>query len=258
MFGSVTKKIKRWITWKLVTFAMRVSVEGLEKLPSSGPYILIWNHLHISDRLLLWSGVPAATAFITTDKFSRGNGFVNAYVRGVIQVLQGTIDRRAVQRALEILKEGNPVAIAPEGRVSRTGKLCRAEHGVASLVCQSGATVIPVAIWGQFQAHKRWFRFRRPRVVIRYGVAMKFPRRRANHSTLQSLTTEIMTGLAQTLPAEYRGFYGQFRRKTTDRFIQTFTDYHQYANSQSKPLQSGIEALPATLLSEHEECEVVH
>lgn len=257
IFGKFAQKIKRWITWRVLTRAMHVSIEGLENLPSSGPYILIWNHLHISDRLLLWSGAAVTTAFVTTDKFHRRNAFVDAYVRGDILVRHGTVDRHAVQRALEILKKGNPVAIAPEGRVSRTGALCRAELGVASLVCHSGAPVIPVAIWGQFQAHKTWLRFRRPRVVIRYGVAMKFPQRRATHFTLQNLTTEIMTGLAQTLPSEYRGFYGQFRRKTADRFIQTFTDYHQYANSQSKPLQSGIEA-PTALLPEQEESELVH
>jgi len=236
---------------------MRISVEGLENVPSSGAYILIWNRLHVSDRLLLWSRSQVTTAFVATDKFNRNNAFVAAYLRGDIPVRHGTIDRQGVQRALEILKHGDPVAIAPEGRVSRTGALCSAQHGVSSLVCQAGATVIPVAIWGQFQAHKAWLRFQRPRVVIRYGVAMNFPQRRANHSTLQHLTTELMTGLARTLPAEYRGFYGQVRRKPADRFIQTFTDYRPYANLCTRTLQPGIGKVPA-LLPEQEESEVVH
>ena len=145
MVWSFAQRIQRWITWNLLARVMQVAVLGLENVPRSGPYILVWNHLHITDGMLLWSCVPAPTVFLATDKFRKKNRLVHAYLRGTgaILVRNGGVDRQAIKRALCALSPGTPVAIAPEGRVSPTGALCHAEPGVASLVCHSNARVIP-------------------------------------------------------------------------------------------------------------------
>ncbi len=206
---TFAQRVQRWVTRNLLTRVMRVQIEGLENLPASGPYILIWNHLHITDGMLLWSGVPQPVVFLASDKFKGKNWLVHMYLRGTgaILVRDGGNDRQAIKRALSALREGCPLAIAPEGRVSRTGALCEAQPGIASLVLHSGAAVVPVAIWGQHRAHEVWRRWRRPRVTIRYAAARTYAHRSANAANLRLLTTEIMNDLALALPPEYRGVY---------------------------------------------------
>jgi 1-acyl-sn-glycerol-3-phosphate acyltransferase len=203
------QKIQRWITWCLLTLMMRVTVEGLENVPQSGPYIMIWNHLHISDGMLLWSRVPSPTLFVATAKFENRNRLVHAYLcgTGAILIREGGTGHRSIKQVLSALREGTPVAIAPEGRISTTGALCHAEPGVASLVCHSQAKVVPVAIWGQHKAHEAWRKFRRPRVTIRFGVPQTHPPVAPSAPNLRDLTTTIMTGLARILPPPYRGVY---------------------------------------------------
>jgi 1-acyl-sn-glycerol-3-phosphate acyltransferase len=215
MRWSLQQRMQRWITWNVLSRALRVKVEGLENVPKTGPYILIWNHLHISDGIMLWSRVPAPTVFLATDKFRRKNWLVHVYLRGTgsIMVRNGSMDRQAVKRALQVLRDGNPVALAPEGRISQTGALCSAAPGVASLVCHSGAKVVPVAIWGQRHAHKVWTRLRRPQVTIRFGAASEYPAVKPTASNLRQIVTDIMCGLARTLPPEFRGVYSKCEQR---------------------------------------------
>jgi len=215
MTWSLAQRVQRWTTWNVLTRAMRVAVEGLENVPRSGPYILVWNHLHITDGMLLWSSVPAPTVFLATGKFEKTNPLIHAYLRGTgaILVRDGGVDRQAIKRALSALGQGSPLAIAPEGRVSTTGALRLAEPGVASLVCHSGAKVIPVAIWGQHKAHETWRAFHRPRVTIRYGAPLEYPRLPASAANLRHLTTQIMNGLARILPPQYRGVYSHCQER---------------------------------------------
>jgi len=212
---SLAQLLQRWVTWIVLTRAMRVRVEGLENVPHSGPYILVWNHLHITDGMLLWSGVPAPTVFLATDKFKAKNWLVHAYLRGTgaILVRSGGMDRQAIKQALRALGEGSPIAIAPEGHISQTGALRSAQPGVASLVCHSRAKVIPVAVWGQHRAHKAWLELRRPRVTIRFGTPRHYSLMEPTSANLRRLTTDIMNSLARILPPEYRGVYSECEQR---------------------------------------------
>jgi len=206
---TIAQTAQRLVTRTLLSKAMRITVAGEEHVPPTGPYILAWNHLHIADGMLLWSSVPYPTVFLATAKFRNRNPLIHAYLlgTGAILVRDGAVDRQAVKRALAVLNSGHPIAIAPEGAVSRTGGLCAGQSGIASLVCHSGAKVIPVAISGQFEAHRKWRRFERPRVLVRYGAPIQYPSVVPSAVNLRHLTDRIMTDLAHLLPPEFRGIY---------------------------------------------------
>jgi 1-acyl-sn-glycerol-3-phosphate acyltransferase len=61
-----------------------------------------------------------------------------------------------------------------EGGRSRTGELAeRPRRGIGKLALQSGATVVPVAIYGS-QRVRNWKRLRFPQVTVHYGEPMTF------------------------------------------------------------------------------------
>jgi len=79
--------------------------------------------------------------------------------------------------------------------------------GVAT--CRTGATIIPVAAWGQEQALGAWRRLKRPDIHIHIGEPFRLPAgaERARTAELHGYTDELMMTLARMLPEKYRGVY---------------------------------------------------
>ena len=209
-------RLLRWATWTVLSRAIRVHVEGIANIPETGPFILIWNHLHISDAMLLFGMMPRPVTFIATGKFKWKNPLIHVYMKwaGAILIAQGRPDHRAMRQALKALAGGTPVALAPEGRVSPTGALLKAERGVAALVRHSRVPVVPAAIWGQHKAHHSWKRLRRPEVTIRFGAPVAYPQSSSSATDLDRLTTDILITLARELPSQYRGVYAGATTRT--------------------------------------------
>jgi 1-acyl-sn-glycerol-3-phosphate acyltransferase len=87
-----------------------------------------------------------------------------------------------------------------------------ARSGIGLTVIKSNAPVVPVRIWGTFEAFGRHVRFPRPhRVLIKYGHPIHFERFRVEAETCskprlkeiyQQVADEIMLAIAQLEPNE--------------------------------------------------------
>jgi 1-acyl-sn-glycerol-3-phosphate acyltransferase len=130
-------------------------------------------------------------------------------VTRVIFVARGEADREAMGRALEVLRSGGALAVAPEGTRSRTGGLQAGRDGAVYLASRTGATIIPVAAWGQEQALGAWRRLKRPDIHIHIGEPFRLPTgaERARTAELHGYTDELMMTLARMLPEKYQGVY---------------------------------------------------
>jgi 1-acyl-sn-glycerol-3-phosphate acyltransferase len=105
--------------------------------------------------------------------FKRPMQFVYTH-GGVFPVRRGHDDHEAFVTAEAILARGGCVVMYPEGGRSRTGALAeRAKPGIGRLALQSGAAVVPVAIYGS-QRVRNWKRLSFPRVTVHYGEPMRF------------------------------------------------------------------------------------
>jgi 1-acyl-sn-glycerol-3-phosphate acyltransferase len=188
--------------------AARIDVEGRAAAATAGPMILASNHLHILDVLWLFSLLPRRTVFLAAEEF-RVRPVIGWLLRlgHTIFVARGAGDRRSIDQAVAVLEAGGCVAIAPEGRLSRTGGLIKGQPGVAVLATESGAPVVPVGIFGQERAGREWLRGRRPHVHVRFGEPILIPRGSATARELEVHTDRIMRALARVLPAGYRGQY---------------------------------------------------
>jgi len=187
----------------------RIEVTGMEHAAVSGPIILASNHLHILDALWLSTVVPRRAVFLAAEEF-RSRPVVGWLLRlgETIFVARGKGDRQAIDRAVAVLRSGGCVAIAPEGRLSRTGGLIKGQVGVAVLAAESQAPIVPVAMHGQEHAGRMWLRGRRPLVHVRFGEPLAPPSasaRTARH--LELYADGVMKTLARMLPPAYRGQY---------------------------------------------------
>jgi len=83
-----------------------------------------------------------------------------------------------------------------EGGRSRTGKLSdRARPGIGRIALESGAPVVPIAIYGSQKA-RNWKRLQFPKVTVQYGQPMAFERvERPSREQQQAVADEIFAGI---------------------------------------------------------------
>lgn len=187
-------------------------VEGLENLPKHGPAILVTNHLGDADVVLLLSVLPWCPETLAALEL-RDIWWIRLLfdLYGVIWVHRGTPDRKALHVALQALKEGRIVGLAPEGRQSLIGGLEPGTPGVAFLALKSRAPVIPVALTGteNWYVFPRLKRLKRLHMTVRVGKPFipEVPGEINRREALDAVTEQIMRALAALLPPDYQGVY---------------------------------------------------
>lgn len=135
--------------------AFRPKVKGLRNVPSTGPVIIASNHLSFSDSIFMPLVVPRKVTFLAKSEY-----FTSPGPKGLLKKLtfialgQVPVDRSGGRRSeaalitgLQVLADGNCLGIYPEGTRSPDGRLYKARTGIARLAIESGAPIIPVAMF---------------------------------------------------------------------------------------------------------------
>ena len=127
----------------------RVRVEGAERLPQTGGYVLAPSHRSMADIPLL--------SVITTRRI-RFMGKVEAFkipvlssifrALGGFPVARDGSDRKALRDAMAMLQAGDILAVFPEGTRQQGPKIAPLQPGAAYLALRAGVPVVPVAIAG--------------------------------------------------------------------------------------------------------------
>jgi 1-acyl-sn-glycerol-3-phosphate acyltransferase len=143
----------------IMSIVCRVRVEGIEHVPRTGPVIVGPNHVSVLDG-------PAVSAVVGTHRWRATRNLIAAEVfEGVIgwilrqarqvPIRRGTGDTGALDDAIEAIRDGSCVGVFPEGRVSEDPRagLQRIRSGLTRIAIPTGASVVPVGIWG---THRVW------------------------------------------------------------------------------------------------------
>ena len=208
--NSIFRGLARLISRAL----LRVSVNGGENVPRSGGVLLCMNHIGDADAVVVVGFVPRPLAGIGKVEILEWPliGWI-ARIYGMLAVHRGEPDRATLRAALEVLRAGGALAIAPEGRESPTGALILAKDGAAFLALHSGVPIVPVALMGTAWRDilAAWRRFRRAPVTLTFGLSFYLP----PLISRKDATGLIMRRIASLLPPEYRGAY----RETESSFL---------------------------------------
>jgi 1-acyl-sn-glycerol-3-phosphate acyltransferase len=145
-----------------------------ELMPGGGPAIIAPNHFSTLDHFFVAMYLRRRVRFMAKSQLFRG---VLAWIlrhAGAFPVRRGHRDEEAMVTALRILERGGVVVIYPEGGRSRSEQVgTHARPGVGRLALESGAPVVPVAIYGSQRA-RNWRRLEFPTVTIRYGTPLRY------------------------------------------------------------------------------------
>ncbi len=200
----------RAIARVLVLLLVRLRVTGLEHVPETGPVILVSNHLNWTDIPMIGLRLKRLTHFMAkAELFQKPPIKWLVIGLGAFPVRRGEADRQAIKQADEVLKAGQVLVIFPEGTRSRSRKMKEGLAGVALIALRSGAPIVPVGISGS-DHFKLWhiWPFRTP-ITLTYGEPFTLSREgRRNHTDLQGQLDIIMRHIADLLPPQYRGIYG--------------------------------------------------
>lgn len=185
---------------------------GLRYVPSTGPVIIASNHLSFSDSIFMPLVVSRKVTFLAKSEYFTAPG-----VKGLIKKLtfialgQVPIDRSGGKRSeaalltgLRLLSENHCLGIYPEGTRSPDGRLYKGRTGIARMAIESGAPVVPVAMFntaeiqptGQIVPKVR-------RVEMVFGEPMYFTGDSTDLDLLRSVTNQIMEKIAELSKQEY-------------------------------------------------------
>ncbi|MCH7664143.1 MAG: 1-acyl-sn-glycerol-3-phosphate acyltransferase, partial [Chloroflexi bacterium] len=174
----------RFMRWALRTtfrqifhILCNIKVIGKENIPTEGAYIIAHNHISLFEPpfiLTFWPIPPEAIG--GADIFDRPGQKIMVRAYGTIPIHRGQYDRKVIEIMLDLLKQGKPLLIAPEGSRSHTPGLQRALPGVAYIMDQAKVPVLPVGIVGSTRdLLKRAFRAERPLLEMRIGETFELP-----------------------------------------------------------------------------------
>ena len=166
--------VVRFLTTAYGMVAFRARGVHPERIPKEGPLILAPNHFSFMDHFFVGMFTRRQVQFMAKSQlFKRPMQFIYTH-GGVFPVRRGHDDQEAFITAEAILARGGCVVMYCEGGRSRTGELAeKPRRGIGKLALQSGATVVPVAIYGS-QRVRNWKRLRFPQVTVSYGEPIDF------------------------------------------------------------------------------------
>ena len=199
---------------------VRVEVNGQEHIPASEPTILIFNHINGIDPAIIL-GVVGPRFVVAMSKIENFRVPVVGWLMrwwGMFPVRRGEVDRTALQNAVNLLKAGNIVLMAPEG--TREPKLSEGKDGITYVALKASAAILPCGIEGTREFLHNLKRLRRTRVSVTFGPAFKFRangERTVTHDDRSHLTHEAMYQLARLLPEQRRGYYEDLTKATTEK-----------------------------------------
>lgn len=188
-------------------------VEGSQNVPRAGAYIMVANHNSLADPPILgWTvgfKLGRVVYFMAKDEMRRWPiiGWL-ADRAGVFFVRRGEGDRAAQRLALQLLADGKPIAVFPEGTRSRDGHLTPMRGGATLLAMRSGALLVPVGISGSHRIFPGGTRFpHRANVSVRIGQPFHLPHvptGRLDRQALADGTERIMAEVEALLPECHR------------------------------------------------------
>ena len=155
----------------------RWKVKGEENIPSQGPVLIVANHLTNADPPLLCVSLNREVRFMAKEELFKIPvlGWIIPRMRA-FPVRRGTADRRALRRAMDLLKRGEVVTIFLEGTRSEDGTLQDPELGFALIALKTRAPVVPMALIGTDTVLPRHcWHFKVGKVRVRIGKPMTFP-----------------------------------------------------------------------------------
>lgn len=196
---------------------VRLQLEGIRNVPDTGGLLVVANHLHNADPLLMAIAFPRPLHFMAKEELFRIPVIGRLLARfGAFPVSRGKSDRKAIRRAIATMEHGVATGMYPEGTRSKTMRLSRGHPGVGLVAIQGKRPILPLAVTGSerlpFNGKRSAGRKPDPGhrgVKLRFGQPFSLPSTAPDGKPMnaEAATEVIMRSIAALLPEDYRGAY---------------------------------------------------
>ncbi len=241
-------RITRALLLALTRLLLRMRVEGTENVPLEGGLLVLSNHLHNADPLLIAIACPRPVHFMAKRELMT-IPVIGRIIRfgGTFAVDRGRADRTAIRRSEATLRQGIALGMFPEGSRSRSRQIERTMPGAGLIALRGDAPIVPVAITGSERLPLNGSKgsakgHRGPHhrgVRIFFGEPFRLPATIDGKRTTADQAIELaMRKVAEMLPDAYRGIYSSSRANATSASSTT-------SSSKSSP-ESAITNSPSS------------
>lgn len=192
-------RVVRLVVMAVFRPLFRVRIVGAEHLPRTGAFIAAPTHRSITDVPFASFTTTRMIRFLAKEELlstSVGN-WVFRHL-GAVPVERGAADRAAMRVLERVLREGDPVALFPEGTRAEGPRLAPLYDGAAYLAVKLGVPIVPIGIGGSEHILPKGSVFPRlHKVAVVVGAPLVPPqldggsRRRAATKLTDELGTEL-------------------------------------------------------------------
>ena len=153
IYTLVPEFLMRFIVWILIHTIYRIRKLGLERIPETGPAILVCNHVSFVDALVIAGCVHRPVRFVMYYKIFQIPVLSFLFrTAGAIPIAGRNEDPELLERAFERIGESldqkQLLCIFPEGRVTNDGTMGVFRPGIERIVARNPVPVIPIALGG--------------------------------------------------------------------------------------------------------------
>lgn len=241
-------RITRAILLVLTRIFLRMRIEGVDRVPRNGGVLVLSNHLHNADPLLIAIACPRPVHFMAKRELMM-IPIIGRIIRfgGTFAVDRGRADRTAIRRAEATVRQGIALGMFPEGTRSPSRQIERALPGAGLIALRSDAPIVPVAITGSERlplngskgGGQRRSDPQHKGVRIVFGEPFRLPATIDGKRTTPDMAIDLaMRHVAEMLPEGYRGIYSSSRTDPTSASTSR-------SSSKSSP-ESGITNSPSS------------
>lgn len=153
----------------------RVRAIGVENVPKDGPLVLAPNHFSQMDHFFVGVYLRRKIRFMAKSQLFGPPLLTYIYKHGgVFPIRRGHHDEEAMETARILVEQGEMLLVYAEGGRSRSQTLGKPKPGIGRIALETGAPIVPVAIYGSERA-RQWKKLRFPKTTVQFGEPLTYP-----------------------------------------------------------------------------------
>ncbi len=166
-----------WVNRRINRNWFSLKVQGLDRLPDSGPFILAPNHVSDLDIPIMLAAIPKQRLRQVAWGANRERLFETGFARyicslGHVFPIDDRFPLNGIAIGLGCLRQGRTVVWFPEAWRSPDGRIQPLKRGIGVLAEATGAAILPVIIRGSYEAMPRDSNWpKRAPVTVEIGTA---------------------------------------------------------------------------------------